>query len=76
MEAQITYGTTIHHDGTIAKFEGWTFETEEEFWNQYDLIMENNSKKYTISAEVDGFSISRTEWIKVSQYREEVKING
>jgi hypothetical protein len=38
--------------------------------------MEDKSKKYTISAEVDVFSISRTEWIKVSQYREEVKING
>jgi|TARA_R110000751_G_C13666717_1_gene469813 hypothetical protein len=76
MKADIRYGTTIHHDSTISKTEVWICDSEEEFWNQYDLIMENKSKKYTISAEVDVFSISRTEWIKVSQYREEVKING
>ena len=76
MKADIRYGTTIYHDSTISKTEVWICDSEEEFWNQYDLIMENKSKKYTISAEVDVFSISRTEWIKVSQYREEVKING
>lgn len=76
MKADIRYGTTIHHDSTISKTEVWICDSEEEFWNHYDLIMGDKSKKYTISAEVDVFSISRTEWIKVSQYREEVKING
>ena len=59
MKADIRYGTTIHHDSTISKTEVWICDSEEEFWNHYDLIMGDKSKKYTISAEVDVFSISR-----------------
>ncbi len=76
MKADIKYGTTIHHDATISKTEVWICDSEEEFWSQYDLIMEDKSKKYTITADTHELSISRSEFIKVSQYREEVKING
>jgi len=30
MEAQITYGTTIHYDSTISKKEVWICDSEEE----------------------------------------------
>ena len=71
MEKQITYGTTIHSDGTIAKYEIWTFETEEEFWKQYDLIADNDTTAY-----IDSLTIYQKKYILIEQYREEVKING
>ena len=43
MIIKITYGSTIHTDRTIAKYECWTFETEEEFWKQYDLTADDNT---------------------------------
>ena len=71
MEAQITYGTTIHHDGTIAKFEGWTFETEEEFWKQYDLMSADG-----VVGDLGDLTLQVREWISIETYRKEVKING
>jgi len=46
MNIKITYGNTIHSDKTIAKYEHWTFETEEEFWKQYDLIADSDTTAY------------------------------
>ena len=43
MKADIRYGTTIHHDSTISKTEVWICDSEEEFWNHYDLIMGDKS---------------------------------
>ena len=65
MEKQITYGTTIHSDGTIAKYEIWTFETEEEFWTHYDL---HAGKE--MSADLQDFTISKRIYITVEEYRQ------
>ena len=66
MEAQITYGTTIHHDGTIAKFEGWTFETEEEFWNHYEQHANGDT-----NADISDLTITKRIYITVAEYRHE-----
>ena len=71
MNVKITYGNIIHADKTIAKYEHWTFETEEEFWKQYDLIADNDTTAY-----IDSLTIYQKKYILIEQYREEVKING
>ena len=68
MEAQITYGTTIHHDGTIAKFEDWTFETEEEFWNHYEQHANGDTK-----ADISDLTITKRIYITVAEYRQAIK---
>ncbi len=70
MNIKITYGSTIHTDRTIAKYECWTFETEEEFWKQYDLLADVDT-----TADLDKFSIRKTTYITVEEYREAIK-NG
>ena len=68
MNMEITYGTTIHSDGTIAKYEHWTFESKEEFWKHYDLNADENTK-----ADLDDFSITKRIYITVEEYREAIK---
>jgi len=70
MNIKITYGSTIHTDRTIAKYEHWTFETAEEFWKQYDLLADVDT-----TADLDKFSIRKTTYITVEEYREAIK-NG
>ncbi len=70
MNMKITYGATIHTDRTIAKYECWTFETEEEFWKEYDLIADENT-----TADPKEFSITKRTYITVEEYREAIK-NG
>ena len=65
MDMKITYGTTIHSDGTIAKYEIWKFETAEEFWTHYDLHAGNE-----ISADLQDFTISKRTYITVEEYRQ------
>jgi hypothetical protein len=65
---EITYGTIIHHDGTIAKYESWIFETEEEFWNYYDQHADENTK-----ADISDLSITKSIYITVAEYREAIK---
>jgi|TARA_B110000259_G_C13741520_1_gene292674 hypothetical protein len=67
MEKQITYGTMIHYDGTIAKYDCWTFENEEEFWIHYDLHVVG---KRNISADLQKFTITNSTYITVEEYRE------
>ena len=70
MKIKITYGSTIHTDRTIAKYECWTFETEEEFWKQYDLIADDDT-----TADPKGLRITKKAYITVEEYREAIK-NG
>jgi hypothetical protein len=65
---EITYGTTIHQDGTIAKYVSWTFETEEEFWTHYDQHADKNTK-----ADLSNLSITKSSYITVAEYREAIK---
>jgi len=65
MEMQITYGTTIHFDGTIAKYENWTFENEEEFWNHYSLHADKDT-----NADIGDLSIRKRIYITVQEYRD------
>ena len=71
MEMQITYGTTIHFDGTIAKYENWTFETEEEFWNHYSLHADKDT-----NADIGDLSIRKRIYITVQEYREAKDTKG
>jgi hypothetical protein len=71
MEKQITYGTTIHFDGTIAKYENWTFETEEEFWNHYSLHADKDT-----NADIGDLSIRKRIYITVQEYREAKDTKG
>ena len=73
MNTEITYGTKIHSDKTIAKYEHWTFETEEEFWNHYDLTF--NDPKFTgdTSASLESLSFRKRTYITVEEYREAIK---
>ena len=66
MEGQITYGTTIHHDGTIAKYECWTFETETEFWNHYEQHANGDTK-----ADIPALTVTKRIYISVAEYRHE-----
>lgn len=68
MNVKITYGATIHTDKTIAKYECWTFETEEEFWKEYDLTADENT-----TADPKKFSITKRTYITVEEYREAIK---
>ena len=68
MNTKITYGSTIHSDRTIAKYECWTFETEEEFWKQYDLIADDDT-----TADPKDLTITKKAYITVEEYREAIK---
>ena len=70
MNIKITDGSTIHTDRTIAKYECWTFETEEEFWKQYDLIADDNT-----TADPNDLTITKRAYITVEEYREAIN-NG
>ena len=70
MNIKITYGSTIHTDRTIAKYECRTFETEEEFWKQYDLTADDNT-----TADPHDLTITKRAYITVEEYREAIN-NG
>lgn len=68
MKKSVRYAPTIHEDRTIAKWEMWECETEEEFWKIYDSLSSS-----LLTANIDTLTITVREYISVEQYRKEVE---
>ena len=66
MRIEITWGSMIHADGTLTKYETIYCNDEEEFWKVYD---DESSRWKNLTANVKQFTIEKRTYGTTEEYR-------